>query len=331
MKNILISRSVFSIMLLASRTSASPVTKNPDPTLICGFTGDSDTYGLGVRLGMYLQWIATFLATAYRLESARSIRTANTTFQLANFVGLFLFTFHRPQVYAIEPLIVLFVIFGAAWFFILVAMNIEGSINEAILRVALYTAVTGYAMWYLWWGMDGMIQPDCGSFAFFFARVNLFGWFRILGKVLSVIVSLIFMALWIFHVPKLVAERYPRIGSLMGKERYGHEDVEGGQGTQRKVIIIKNEIAWILSYVGLVSLAVMIVGAELMISWNHIGGVYKLDSTGQLIPAFLGFVLLWTTIAEMYQGKRSQRRGVHGRQARPAEERMRRFGIQYLR
>ena len=101
-------------------------TTNPSS---CGFTGDAENYGLGVRLGMYLQWIATFLATTLELPTAPSIRTANTTFQLANFAGLLLLTFHRPQVYAVEPLLILSILFGAAWLFILIAINVEGSVD----------------------------------------------------------------------------------------------------------------------------------------------------------------------------------------------------------
>ena len=52
----------------------------------------------------------------------------------------------------------------------------------------------------------------------------------------------------------------------------------------------------------------MIIGAELVIVWNNIQGVYALDSTGQFIPAFLGLVLLGTTLVEAIRGKREKDR-----------------------
>ncbi|KAJ9194261.1 hypothetical protein DTO164E3_5660 [Paecilomyces variotii] len=274
------------------------------------FTGDSDTYGLGVRLGIYLQWLATFLATTIRTRSARTIRTSNTIFLIANFAGLLLFTFHRPQVYAIEPLIVLFIVFGAAWPFILLAIQIKSGINEAILRVVIYTAMMGYIMWYFWSGMDVMIRPlpppgsGFGQTAFFFAKVDLFGWFRTLGKVFAVLGSVVFLVIWIFHIPDLLWARYPilnKVWKRKNKTPVG-DDEEEDDGYLSKAIMIKETIDTafrvLFGGIGLINLILMIVGAEMMIAWNQIQGVNRLDSTGQLIPAFLGLVLLVTTVWE---------------------------------
>ena len=59
----------------------------PDTT--CGFEGDSGTYGLGVRLGIYFQWIADRIAVLGLPTEARSVRRVNMCFTLANFFGGF--------------------------------------------------------------------------------------------------------------------------------------------------------------------------------------------------------------------------------------------------
>jgi hypothetical protein len=59
---------------------------------------------------------------------------------------LFVLTFHRETVYAVEPLIVIFIVFGAAWILVLVVFDVESSINEAIVRVILYSVLVGYVV-----------------------------------------------------------------------------------------------------------------------------------------------------------------------------------------
>jgi len=280
-------------------------TTNPSS---CGFTGDAENYGLGVRLGMYLQWIATFLATTLELPTAPSIRTANTTFQLANFAGLLLLTFHRPQVYAVEPLLIPSILFGAAWLFILIAINVEGSVDEAILRILLYTTAVGYTTWYFWHGMDTMIQPSCGSFAYFFCKVNLFGFFRAVGKVFTVWASIAFALLWIFHVPDLFWARFPVLNKVKKRVVPGRASFEDEEPLNQKDIFGGEFGTVLVTVLGLVVLIFMIIGAELVIVWNNIQGVYALDSTGQFIPAFLGLVLLGTTLVEAIRGKREKDR-----------------------
>lgn len=43
--------------------STVPPSTREDPT--CGFEGNSDTYDLGVRLGIYLSWLSILIAAAW--------------------------------------------------------------------------------------------------------------------------------------------------------------------------------------------------------------------------------------------------------------------------
>lgn len=46
----------------------------------CTWQGNSDIYGLGIRIGLYLQWIATVIATAFVPDQMLGTTTANTVF-----------------------------------------------------------------------------------------------------------------------------------------------------------------------------------------------------------------------------------------------------------
>ena len=43
----------------------------------CAFDGNTDLYGLGVRLGVYGQWIATLITTVLDPENEASFRLLN--------------------------------------------------------------------------------------------------------------------------------------------------------------------------------------------------------------------------------------------------------------
>jgi hypothetical protein len=54
----------------------------------CGFFGNPDMYGLGIRVGVYCQSLANLIAGAFRQESVKDIQTTNSYFRLALFVAL---------------------------------------------------------------------------------------------------------------------------------------------------------------------------------------------------------------------------------------------------
>jgi hypothetical protein len=47
------------------------------------FEGNSDLYGLGIRIGVYLQWISVWINLLLDPESAQATYDANSTFVFA--------------------------------------------------------------------------------------------------------------------------------------------------------------------------------------------------------------------------------------------------------
>ena len=83
----------------------------------CGFAGNSDIYGLGIRLGVYFQWVASMLSKRYLTASSpellRELLDANTIFSLSIFIATALLTTGSlGTVHGAEILIMLHIYFG---------------------------------------------------------------------------------------------------------------------------------------------------------------------------------------------------------------------------
>lgn len=301
----------------------------------CGFQGDDNTYGLGIRLGLYIQWIATSLANNFVPDEAVAMRSVNFCFQLSTFVGLLYITIdrhgrhhhHQQQgdddddneekrtLYAVEAFIVLLFCLGGACSRSIYSGNVvstythhQASALGNLLQQILYTALAAYGVWFVFVGMDRMPSrsgsPPCSrSRAFFFAKVDLYHWFRTLLKIVFVVAAVVQSTLGFYRMiapfvkygvratlfdDNKVQQQgeddhqqqqdengriMSRLGSPPPPQQQQHQDQTQNQG------IVKIENIAVSS-----GLVFFIVASELNIRWNHIRGVNSLGSTGQLIP-----------------------------------------------
>src|SRR5947207_9155806 len=64
-----------------------PSTQSPVPT--CGkFNGNPDLYGLGIRVGVYLQWFSTWLSISFEPESAQETHDVSSIFVFAIIIAI---------------------------------------------------------------------------------------------------------------------------------------------------------------------------------------------------------------------------------------------------
>jgi len=225
--------------------------------------------------------------------------TLRAGFQLSTFVALVYITLTRPpsELYAVEAwLLVLFCIGGVAS-----ARGAGNSIDGedlpppsfsgygastigAIIQFLLKSAVVFYALWFLYVGMDEMAHPPCSRAAFFFAKVDLYHWFRILLKVLFTLATAFYgfavLATLRGILQMVQVNGLARAASIICgfNEEVAPATVHKGE---RRVTMLKD-----ISFG--VDLVVFILGTELVIRWNHISGVDSLGSTGQLLPLIVG-------------------------------------------
>ena len=161
----------------------------------CGFSGNSDFYGLGIRLGVYLQWTTSILALYLHTEAVSENLDTNTIFVSALFVALLSAT-ARDQVRAAEVLILL----QLCWGFLLGVLTIWGQrIREdygktnrepiryplmgSLFRLGLTSAICAYSVWFWFSGVQRLPTDTCPAFIFVIAKANVRGGIRIFFQV----------------------------------------------------------------------------------------------------------------------------------------------------
>ncbi|KAG6356309.1 hypothetical protein INS49_015696 [Diaporthe citri] len=137
-------------------------------TVSCGFDGNSDFYGLGIRLGIYLQWITTLLAHLFFDAAIPGNLELNCVFLVAVSAATLVAT-RAGTIRPAECLVLLHLCFG----FIFSILSIWGhridmkfSLAGSSFRLALATAISAYAVWFWFRGLELLVQDACPTFTF---------------------------------------------------------------------------------------------------------------------------------------------------------------------
>ncbi|TKA66540.1 hypothetical protein B0A49_10482 [Cryomyces minteri] len=86
---------------------------------VCTFDGNSDMYGLGIRIGFYLQWYSGILASILAPSELPGLRFAKALFIAATFLALLILTIQNPLgLQVAEVYIILLLTFGSYLFFV---------------------------------------------------------------------------------------------------------------------------------------------------------------------------------------------------------------------
>ncbi|KAF4468670.1 hypothetical protein FALBO_4435 [Fusarium albosuccineum] len=183
----------------------STVRNNPD---ICGFTGEPDFYGLGIRLGIYLQWTSVLVIKTFNLRGRGGLAKSYVIFIFAIFIALLVMTaqtIHAPKTdpsiaigqeqpddgqYSVEVLILTYIIFGGVYIMLLTGNKppqIQRFDIDALLRLVrqfvfwcVLTAASVYCIWFWLWGIQSSgfkrtpRDDKCTTYGFLFARVPLY-------------------------------------------------------------------------------------------------------------------------------------------------------------
>lgn len=151
------------------------------------FSGNSNMYGLGIRLGIYFQWIASIATNRYIREQTSYLADLNATVLLA----LFLVTIQgvaRHRLRPVEVVILLKICFG----FILAALKYSSqpvSHWKSAARRVLATVIICFSIWFWARGLEYLL-PDgrCDGFALYFARLPIRGSYHWIEMAFSIAV-----------------------------------------------------------------------------------------------------------------------------------------------
>ncbi|KAI2615695.1 hypothetical protein GGR54DRAFT_265220 [Hypoxylon sp. NC1633] len=147
----------------------------------CGFEGNPDLYGLGIRLGIYLQWIATFIANMFPQvqKEIGGLVDTNTIFLLAIFIATVVISSEPIDdgPHTVEILVLLYIFFGTVYSVLLFSSvrasrfgHYQYSVLGLCFRLTLVAAMSAYSVWYWFRGVELFSRTDCGTYAFLFAQ-----------------------------------------------------------------------------------------------------------------------------------------------------------------
>jgi hypothetical protein len=154
---------------------------------VCGIPGNPDIYGLGIRLGLYLLWVATIFTYECLQDEISNAIDANLIFFFSISIATFVLSTQSPKPYAEEIYILLVLFFGGFVSLAFPSKLGSFSVFGFAIRLYLFAGMASYAIWFWFGGMDGFRQQPCGSQAFLFAKVALFGHARTFFKIVSVV------------------------------------------------------------------------------------------------------------------------------------------------
>jgi hypothetical protein len=171
----------------------------------CSITGNTDFYGLGIRVGIYLQWLTSLLANQYLHEEIRPNLETNTIFLLAVFIAT---TIASAQQTAKPPEIVvlLYLCFGFVFSILSIWGNrtrstagdiIRFSYSGSLFRLTLVTSICIYATWFWFTGLATLDDSQCTHYTFIFTKIDVRSGIRHLYQALSVIAVIIYGLLWL--------------------------------------------------------------------------------------------------------------------------------------
>jgi hypothetical protein len=209
----------------------------------CGIPGNPDIYGLGIRIGLYLLWVATIFTYECLQDEISNAIDTNLIFFFSISIATFVLSSQSPKPYAEEIYILLILFFGGFWSLAFPSKFGSFSIFGLNVRLYLCAAMASYAVWFWFDGMDSFRQQPCGSQAFLFAKVALFGRARIFFKIASVISLVVPAGYMLFMelglcMPGLIsiltfAICVPPLAAIAGFEKLLRRKGKGKVGTQK--------------------------------------------------------------------------------------------------
>jgi hypothetical protein len=175
-----------------SYTLSKPNTRILTPAMAtCTFTGNADMYGLGIRIGFYLQWFGTILALWIARSEVPGMRLSNSLFVAATFLALIIQT-EKNNLKAVEIYVILLLTFGGYLYFVPLYIwrlltgctpeldpsrypLVNASRMFSALNFLLLVSVSIFQLWFWISKVDRVGFDGCEPYGFFFARLRLNG------------------------------------------------------------------------------------------------------------------------------------------------------------
>lgn len=168
----------------------------------CGFAGNSDVYGIGIRIGYYTQALAVWFANYFYYREARSLQAVNNIFLFALVIAGSIYAFNARTTFAVEAFLLLQIGLCMAFISIMETTRYSSKYMKTqrerlVMRTVVIYAGLLFNVCFWWRGLDIMVPTPCDSgakgkaptiertYACYMIRANLYGWMRAVMKTLS--------------------------------------------------------------------------------------------------------------------------------------------------
>lgn len=167
----------WALVTYAQRTNPSTCA-GKDRLLSVGFEGNSDFYGLGIRLGVYLQWMASLIANPLLKSERMSMAEGYLTFSLAVAVAVLLQVFQPECTLTAEIIVVLNIFWGGTLLVMVPFVRLLADIRRTGLCLALLPLILSMLPVSAWFwlrlalhGEVDFVPTPGGTYFFLLARV----------------------------------------------------------------------------------------------------------------------------------------------------------------
>ncbi|KAK4221975.1 hypothetical protein QBC38DRAFT_428218 [Podospora fimiseda] len=265
----------------------------------CVVHGNSDMYGIGIRLGFYLQWLASILANFLMIES--EIKSAR--FSLSSYTGAVIIALAvqtaRNTATDLDTYIVLLLCFGASYaqipiflWRILTCFNADmdptrwtAAASSTFLSMfsTLVLVAVAVLQYIFWGGLPSETEEGthvCKEYGFLFVSLSLYSTaLKATNLTLSSLLLVISSLGWIQWCCS------SRDRGFLKQEKWSLTDWMN-RSSRKSTVLIR-----LRCVVNLVVAIFVIAGTELTITWNRVQDISALDTPGQLISFVLGLVV----------------------------------------
>ena len=143
-----------------------------------GFVGNSDIYGLGVRSGLYIQWVTSLLANHLLREESTALMQSYLIFHIALCIAVAVLTLQKTCTFAVEIVLLYYLVFGGYicvfarpnWRDFEPAMMVLHW-SQVLLSLSVLTMIT-HVVWFIIFGHFRLPKMPCETTIFFFGPVN---------------------------------------------------------------------------------------------------------------------------------------------------------------
>jgi hypothetical protein len=159
------------ILVVAQVVQGRTVYAN-DPPRSCEIIGDTDIYGIGIRLSFYLQWGATLVALLFDLgEEARGLRVSSNIITISVLTNVFL-GISSGSILILELIIVVNLVVLLSLNFSGLFSKVDNTSVETGIKLLLMTLLSALLPWIIFKAYYDGLKPGCTLYVTAFPKYD---------------------------------------------------------------------------------------------------------------------------------------------------------------